>query len=169
MEDRRAAFPTHDEPHHNILDGPNMPTHSDPINVVHRRYWALLAVAVVGIGLFSFYSPVRMVAALHCSAEKPNFSYALVHDAAAPVPPEAALPLSAEASDALQKARANHILQQDAVFEPGAIVVYPDEDTNYALYAAPDGAYVFALDKNKFRYRVQDGADLYQILAETVS
>jgi membrane protein len=21
MEDRRAAFPTHDEPHHNILDG----------------------------------------------------------------------------------------------------------------------------------------------------
>lgn len=67
------------------------------------------------------------------------------------------------------KARANHILQQDAVFEPGAIVVYPDEDTNYALYAAPDGAYVFALDKNKFRYRVQDGADLYQILAETVS
>ena len=106
---------------------------------------------------------------MHCSAEKPNFSYALVHDAAAPVPPEAALPLSAEASDALQKARANHILQQDAVFEPGAIVVYPDEDTNYALYAAPDGAYVFALDKNKFRYRVQDGADLYQILAETVS
>ena len=92
MEDRRAAFPTHDEPHHNILDGPNMPTHSDPINVVHKRYWALLAVAVVGIGLFSFYSPVRMVAALHCSAEKPNFSYALVHDAAAPVSPEAALP-----------------------------------------------------------------------------
>ena len=87
MEDRRAAFPTHDEPHHNILDGPNIPTHSDPINVVHKRYWALLAVAVVGIGLFSFYSPVRMVAALHCSAEKPNFSYALVHDAAAPVPP----------------------------------------------------------------------------------
>ena len=53
MEDRRAAFPTHDEPHHNILDSPNMPTHNDPINVVHKRYWALLAVAVLGIGLFS--------------------------------------------------------------------------------------------------------------------
>ena len=115
MEDRRAAFPTHDEPHHNILDGPNMPTHSDPINVVHKRYWALLAVAVVGIGLFSFYSPVRMVAALHCSAEKPNFSYALVHDAADPVAPHPGLPPPAGAPDPLPKCRADHQPGEDAV------------------------------------------------------
>lgn len=169
MEDRRAAFPTHDEPQHNILDGPNMPTHNDPINVVHKRYWALLAVAVLGIGLFSFYSPVGMTSALHCSAENAGFSYVLVHDAGIFLSPGEAVPLSAEATEALQRTRTNHMLQQNAVFEAGAIVVYPDEDTNYALYAAPEGAYVFALDKNKFRYRVQDGAALYQILAEAVS
>ena len=62
---------------------------------------------------------------------------------------------------------------EGAHVETFPVIQFSPSCTKFRMYAsvsaAPDGAYVFALDKNKFRYRVQDGADLYQILAETVS
>ena len=46
-----------------------------------------------------------------------------------------------------------HITQQNAVFDDTGILICPQEPTNYALYAAKDISYIFALDKAKFRYR----------------
>ena len=61
---------------------------------------------------------------------------------------------------------ASHMLQQDAVFEGGAIVVYPSENTNYALYVSESGSYVFAEDDSKFRFQVKDDSgDLYSLLS----
>lgn len=168
MEDRRSAYPTKDTPQHNILDGPNMRTESDPIHVVHKRYWLLLVVAVVIIGLYSFYMPASMMTALHYDKQEGHFSYVILDssfETAAELPREQATSLNAEAVTVLNSYSTAHMLQQDAVFDSeNAIVVYPDEDTNYALYATPDASYIFAIDKSKFRYQVKDDGQFYQLL-----
>ncbi len=128
-----------------------------------KRYWALLAVAVVGIGLFSFYSPVRMVAALHCSEKNQLFLCACAR--CRPVPPSG--PPSLQRHQTHCKARANHIhCSRTPYFEPGAIVVYPTRDTNMPMPARTAPMYSLWTKTNSAT--VQDGADLYQILAETV-
>ena len=74
-------------------------------------------------------------------------------------------PLSDTAAAVLEDYSASHILQQDAVFDSAeAIVIYPAEDTNYALYATPEASYVFAVDKEKFRYQIRDDGTFYQTL-----
>lgn len=174
MEDRRSAFPGKDyaadyEPQHNILDGPYMRTENDPINTVHKRYWALLAVAVVCIGLFSFYAPVSMMAALHCDKDETSFVYIPVEDGMT-APRAQAKTLDAAAVDVLKACSAAHMMQQNAVFDSeNAIFIYPAEDTNYALYATEDAAYVYAIDMEKFRYQVKDdNGALYQALLEAI-
>lgn len=167
MENRRAAFPTHDpEPDHNILDGPYMRTESEPIEVVHKRYWALLVVGVLCIGLFSFYAPVNMMRALHCEKSETDFLY-LVSDGGA-APAEQGAPLSENGVAALKACSTAHIMQQDADFSAPGIFVFPAETTNYALYATENTAYVYAVDQEKFRYQVRgdDGA-LYRALQKT--
>lgn len=174
MEDRRSAFPGKDyepdcEPQHNILDGPYMRTENESIDVVHKRYWALLVVAVICIGLFSFYAPTSMMQALHCDKDETSFVYTLVEDSAA-FSRDQSKPLNAAAVDVLKARSASHMMQQDAVFDSDhAIVVYPAEDTDYALYATEEAAYVFAIGQEKFRYQIKgdDGA-LYQALLETI-
>lgn len=169
MEDRRAAFPTHDPaPDHNILDGPAMRTENAPIDVVHKRYLALLIVGVICIGLFSFYSPVRMMRAMHCDKKETDFVYCISDGGiAAPVQGTA---LDAEGVTALKECSTAHIVQKDADFSAPGIFVYPVEATNYALYATEDGAWVFAVDQEKIRYQVkEDNGALYQALLNTMA
>lgn len=169
MEDRRSAFPGKDyEPEHNILDGPHMRTESDPINVVHKRYWALLAVGVLVIGLFSFYAPASMMAALHCGKDETAFVYTCLDGGASPDRNSADLaPLPAAAVEVLRGSSTAHMLQTDLTPDTRqAIVIYPAEDTNYGLYITPADAYVFAADQGKARYRVKDeDGVLYQRLS----
>lgn len=167
MEDRRAAFPTHDpEPEHNILDGSYMRTENDPIEVVHKRYWALLVVGVLCIGLFSFYSPVGMMRALHCDKTETDFVYILSDGDA--ISANQATELSAEGVTALKGCSTTHMVQKDADFSAPGIFVYPAENTNYALYATENAAYVFAVDQEKYRYQVKDdNGALYQALLKT--
>ena len=169
MEDRRSAFPGKDdyEPAHNILDGPHMRTESDPINVVHKRYWALLAAGVLLIGLFSFYAPASMTAALHCAKDETAFVYTVLDGGAAPIRNDAGLaPLPAAAVEILRTRTTSHMLQADLTLGTGqAILIYPAEDTNYGLYVTETHAYVFACEQGKARYRVKDeNGDLYQLL-----
>lgn len=168
MEDRRAAFPTHDPaPEHNILDGPAMRTENAPIDVVHKRYLALLIVGVICIGLFSFYSPVRMMRALHCDQKETDFVYSLSGGGIAA--PAQGAALGAEGVTALKARSTAHMVQKDADFSAPGIFVYPVEATNYALYATEDGAWVFAVDQEKLRYQVkEDDGALYQALLDTI-
>lgn len=172
MEDRRSAYPTKDTPEHNIFDGPVTRTENDPIHDVHRRYWMMLVVGVVCVGLYFFYTPASMTSALHCNQQETAFSYVIAdgaYDTAADLPSTEAAALNAEAVDILKSYSTSHMLQQDAVFDSeNAIVIYPDEDTNYALYATPDVSYVFALDKSKFRYQVKDDGNFYQLLEDAL-
>lgn len=159
MEDRRNAFPGKDDPpEHNILDGPHMRTENDPINVVHKRYWALLAVGVLCVGLFSFYTPASMTAALHCSKDETAFVYMTINGGAIPARTEIELtPLPETAVDVLRSHTTSHMLQTALAPDVGpALVIYPAEDTNYGLYVTENEAYVFAVDKYKARYRVKD-------------
>lgn len=159
MEDRRNAFPGKDDPpEHNILDGPHMRTENDPINVVHKRYWALLAVGVLCVGLFSFYAPASMTAALHCSRDETSFIYAYLDGSFVPARNEIELtPLPEAAADVLRSHTTAHMIQADLAPDAGpALVIYPAEDTNYGLYVSEHEAYVFAADKYKARYRVKD-------------
>ncbi len=168
MEDRRAAFPTHDAPaDHNILDGPYMRTENDPINVVHKRYWALLVVGVLCIGLFSFYAPVGIYNALHCDKDTANFVFSLSEGGMDDLSGGAAL--NVDAVSILTDLRLSHMMQQDADVSAPGIFVYPAEDTNYVLYAGEQGAYVLAADQMKFRYRVKDdnGALYHKLLEAT--
>ncbi len=166
MENRRAAFPTHDpEPDHNILDGPYMRTENEPIEVVHKRYWALLVVGILCIGLFSFYAPVNMMRALHCEKTETDFIY-MVSDGGA-VSADHGVPLSDDGVTALKACSTAHIMQQDADFSAPGIFIFPAEATNYALYATENTAYVYAVDQEKFRYQVRDdGGALYRALLE---
>ena len=166
MDDRRAAFPTHDAPvEHSILDGPHMRTENDPINVVHKRYWALLIVGTLCIGLFSFYAPVGMMRALHCDRNETDFNYSF--SAGGIAPPAHTSPLNAEGVAALKGCSTAHMMQKDADFSAPGIFVYPAEDTNYALYATDSAAYVFAVDQEKYRYIVKnDNGALYQALTD---
>lgn len=177
MEDRRAAYPTKDTPDmppdagRSAIDSPVMRAENDSIHNVHRRYWMLLVIGVVCVGLYSFYAPVSMTSALHCAnGQNVSFSYLILEEdciSAAALPARAeALPLNAEAEAVLTARSASHMLQQDAVFEGGAIVVYPSENTNYALYVSESGSYVFAEDDSKFRFQVKDDSgDLYSLLS----
>ena len=168
MEDRRSAFPGKDyEQEHNILDSPHMRTENDPINVVHKRYWALLVVGVLCIGLFSFYAPASMAAALHCSKEETAFVYMTVNGGAIPARTETELtPLPDAAVDVLHSHTTAHMIQAPLVSDAGpALVIYPAEDTNYGLYVSEHDAYVFAIDKYKARYRVKDeNGAFYELL-----
>ena len=169
MEDRRSAFPGKDyEPEeHNILDGPYVRTENEPIHVVHKRYWALLVAAVVIIALFSFYSPASMTGALHCSSDETQFVYATASDNFSRAQ---AQPLNQAATEILLSYSTSHMLQQEAVFDvQDAIVIYPAEDTNYALYATPEASYIFAVDQNKYRYRVNDDGTFYETLTAAIN
>ena len=168
MEDRRSAFPGKDyeADDHNILDGPYVRTENEPIHVVHKRYWALLAVGVVAIGCVSFYSPASMTSALHCSSDETQFVYATAADDFSRA---AAQPLNQEAVEVLTSYSTAHMLQQEASLDAAdAIVIYPAEDTNYALYASSEGSYVFALDQNKYRYSVKDDGSFYASLSAAI-
>ena len=164
MQDRRSAFPGHDDPlPRSAIDSPTYTrTENNPIHLVHKRYWALLVVAVAALGLYSFYTPVSIPNALHCDKTGAGYFYALTGG----VPSrDSVQPLSDTAAAVLEDYSAFHILQQDAVFDSAeAIVIYPAEDTNYALYATPEASYVFAVDKEKFRYQIRDDGTFYQTL-----
>ena len=185
MEDRRSSFPTRDtEPEPNILDGFHMRTENEPLEVVHKRYFILLVVGVLLIGFASFYAPVGMMRALHCPKDQTAFTAAVVETADgadAPLTAHAlALPedgteftirQAAPSSEvvALMKDHSTaHILQQDAVFNTGGIFIYPDTDSNYALYAAEEGSYIFALDKLKARYVIRDNESFYPALLQAM-
>lgn len=173
MNDRRAAFPSHDpapqsEGHNqnqrNILDGFWTRTENEPIEEVHRRYYILLVIGVILVGAVSFVSPVRMMRALHCDKDYAEFTYSIV-SAGAPaeetVLPQEAVALIKEYSTA-------HIVQKDAVFDADGIVIYPQEDTNYALYLTQEESFVYATDRNKFRYQVKDDGALYQAVLDCI-
>lgn len=167
MADRRAAFPSHDpapDNERNILDGFWMRTENEPIEVVHKRYYILLVVGVILVGAASFLSPVGMMRALHCEKNCTEFTYSIVSDSTAAdarVLPQEAVALMKEHSTA-------HILQKDAVLDADGIVIYPQSETNYALYITQEEAFVFATDQNKFRYKVKDDGTLYQSMLDCI-
>ena len=87
MEDRRAAYPTKDTPDmppdagRSAIDSPVMRAENDSIHNVHRRYWMLLVIGVVCVGLYSFYAPVSMTSALHCAnGQNVSFSYLILEE-----------------------------------------------------------------------------------------
>ena len=87
MEDRRAAYPTKDTPDmppdagRSAIDSPAMRAENDSIHNVHRRYWMLLVIGVVCVGLYSFYAPVSMTSALHCAnGQNVSFSYLILEE-----------------------------------------------------------------------------------------
>ena len=126
----------------------------------------ILAVGVVAIGCVSFYSPASMTSALHCSSDETQFVYATAADDFSRA---AAQPLNQEAVEVLTSYSTAHMLQQEASLDAAdAIVIYPAEDTNYALYASSEGSYVFALDQNKYRYSVKDDGSFYASLSAAI-
>ena len=115
MGSRRAAFPTHDEPHHNILDGPNMP---HPQRSHQRGSQTLLGIAG---GSRCRYRPVFILftcedgCSLALFKQKTKLFLCACARCRRPFP-RSGPPLSAEASDALQRPGLTIYLQQDAVF-----------------------------------------------------
>lgn len=168
MDDRRASFPTHDsapQVEHNILDGSWIRTENEPIEVVHKRYYLLLVVGVLLVGAASYLSPVGMMRALHCDKNCTEFTYSMVSNEA----PADSAGLPEEAVALLKNCSTSHMIQKDAVFGTGGILIYPQEETNYALYLAEDSAFVYATDQNKFRYQVKNSADLYEAVLACLS
>ena len=186
MEDRRSSFPTHDStPEPNILDGVYVRTENAPLEVIHKRYYILLLIGIILVGAFSFYAPTGMMRALHCEKRETNFIYTILSEDALSqmsatditdflqgietqsthltktVLPENAVPVLKSYSTA-------HMTQQNAVFDDTGILICPQEPTNYALYAAKDISYIFALDKAKFRYQVRDDGTFYAALADAI-
>ena len=158
---------------HNILDGPYLRTSNESMDVIHHRYWLLLVVGAVILGLISFYSPVPMASALHCHNDETDFVYAEVSgpfEDAAKLDRSDFSPLTGEALTILTGRTTSHMMQTDATYPAQeAIVVLPAEDTNYGLYAAAEGSFVFAIDANKFRYSVKENETFYPALQDAVA
>lgn len=164
MNDRRAAFPGRETrtTEYNQLDGPYMRKEHAPIQEIHRRYYILLVIGVIAIALFSFYMPVSVQAALHCPRNETSYVYT-VYDApsvgnAVPRREDMTLqPVPNDAVELLVGVRASHMIQRDFTWDDaGGVVLYPAEDTDYALYLSADGAYVYAVGSGKVRYRLND-------------
>ncbi len=186
MEDRRSSFPTHDStPQPNILDGFHMRTKNASIEVVHKRYYILLVIGVILVGAISFYAPTGMMRALHCEKDETHFTYTILSKDAlsdastekitsildGSINAESTCPqgiLPEDAVSVLKSYSTAHMIQQDAVFDKDGILIYPEDATNYALYATKDASYVFALDKAKFRYHVKDDGAFYDSLLDII-
>lgn len=172
MQDRRSAFPgrepaTEAENNRSILDAPFFRKENAPIEFVHKRYLILLLVGTIAVGAFSFFSPCNMMRALQYDKQETAFTYAMIdgsYETAADLP-AATEPLPIDAVSVLKSYSTSHILQEDAVFNGEAILIYPAESTNYALYVTKETSYVFAIDRSKFRYTVTDDGTFYEAIS----
>ena len=138
---------------------PRSPQEAD-MSEIHRRYFLVLVVIVIFAGVFSYSTPAAVYRMLHAHEDGLSpMTYSVVSDGA----PGGSAALPDNVGTLIAGAKCTHMVQKDAEMADGSIIVYPAEQTGYALVFLPDGeGYVYAEDAGKFRGKVtDDGGAIY--------